>query len=174
MTAVELIVWGLVAHLVADWFFQNEWQALNKAKRRIEEPHVIGRPVLNSGPLYATLDLVRRSKWWDRHPAAYVHAGIHAVVQLLIFPVWAAVLIGFLHLLIDTRSPLDWWGKFTRQTRHEARTVVTSNPGIKATVPDMTDARRPLYDMGMEVAIWRDQTAHLVVLAAVACLVINV
>ena len=26
----ELFIAGLIAHLIADWFFQNEWQALNK------------------------------------------------------------------------------------------------------------------------------------------------
>lgn len=32
MTATELLVWGIVAHLVADWFFQNDWQAVNKVR----------------------------------------------------------------------------------------------------------------------------------------------
>lgn len=30
MTAAELIVWGTVAHLIADWFLQNDWMAANK------------------------------------------------------------------------------------------------------------------------------------------------
>lgn len=31
MTATELLVWGIVAHLVADWLLQNEWIAENRA-----------------------------------------------------------------------------------------------------------------------------------------------
>lgn len=27
-----LLLWGIVAHIVADWFFQNSWMALNKVK----------------------------------------------------------------------------------------------------------------------------------------------
>ena len=27
-----LFLWGALAHLVADWFLQNEWMALNKVK----------------------------------------------------------------------------------------------------------------------------------------------
>lgn len=30
MTATDYLLWGIVAHLIADWFFQSEWQALNK------------------------------------------------------------------------------------------------------------------------------------------------
>jgi hypothetical protein len=29
--ATELLVWGIVAHLIADWIFQNHWMAINKA-----------------------------------------------------------------------------------------------------------------------------------------------
>jgi hypothetical protein len=28
----DLLVWGVVAHIVADWFLQNEWMAVNKTK----------------------------------------------------------------------------------------------------------------------------------------------
>lgn len=30
MTATDLLAWGMVAHLVADWLLQNEWMALKK------------------------------------------------------------------------------------------------------------------------------------------------
>ena len=33
-TATDLMVWGLVAHLVADWLLQNEWMAFNKTNIR--------------------------------------------------------------------------------------------------------------------------------------------
>jgi hypothetical protein len=32
MNASELLIWGLVVHLVVDWLFQNEWQAVNKVR----------------------------------------------------------------------------------------------------------------------------------------------
>lgn len=28
--ATEFVMWGLVAHLVADWLLQNDWMAVNK------------------------------------------------------------------------------------------------------------------------------------------------
>ncbi len=31
MSSTELVVWGLVAHLVADWLLQTDWMAQNKA-----------------------------------------------------------------------------------------------------------------------------------------------
>lgn len=34
MTATELLVWGLVLHLVVDWMFQNVWIAENKSDLR--------------------------------------------------------------------------------------------------------------------------------------------
>lgn len=38
MSTTDLLVWGTVAHLVADWFLQNDWQAVNKSNPR----HVAG------------------------------------------------------------------------------------------------------------------------------------
>ena len=32
--ATELLMWGLVCHLVADWLLQNDWMAANKANLR--------------------------------------------------------------------------------------------------------------------------------------------
>jgi len=32
MTATDKMVWGLVAHLIADWPLQNDWMAKHKAK----------------------------------------------------------------------------------------------------------------------------------------------
>jgi hypothetical protein len=34
MSATDLMVWGLVAHLIADWPLQNDWMAANKANLR--------------------------------------------------------------------------------------------------------------------------------------------
>lgn len=113
MTATALLLWGLVAHLVADWILQNAWMAEHKT------------------------DL--------RHPAGYVHAGIHGLALALVFPWPAAVVLAVAHLLIDTRKPLEWWRKFYRQT--------TEGPAF---VP---------------FAMWQDQVAHVVCLALAAAAV---
>ena len=105
MNASELLIWGVVIHLVVDWLGQNEWIAVNKAKRRPSK--------YRASLLERTDDTV----WWDRHPAAYIHAGMHGAAQLLIFPWWAALAIGVTHLLIDTRVPVAWWSKLIRQTQ---------------------------------------------------------
>jgi len=118
-----LILFGWLLHWFADWYLQNDWMACHKASRR---------------KLHAEYP----TAWWDRHPAAYVHAGIHTVIQLLIFPWWAALIIGFLHLIIDCRWILDRWGQLMHQT----------NEG----------------PIAIHISIWRDQIAHLMVIALVA------
>lgn len=30
--ATILLVWGVIAHIIADWFLQTEWQAIHKVK----------------------------------------------------------------------------------------------------------------------------------------------
>jgi hypothetical protein len=80
-----------------------------------------------------------------RHPAAWVHSGIHFAAMLFVFPVWAALLIGVTHLLIDTRAPLQMWRRFYRQT--------TDGPVM------------------LTFGMWQDQAAHIAVLGAVALLV---
>lgn len=30
LSATELLVWGCIAHIVADWMLQNDWMAVNK------------------------------------------------------------------------------------------------------------------------------------------------
>lgn len=111
-TATDLLAWGAVAHLIADWLLQNEWMAVNKVSLR--------------------------------HPAAWVHAGIHFLGLLLIFPAAWAILVALIHLLIDTRRPLVWWRRVFRQT---------------------TEPNNPV---SIHVAIWGDQVLHLAVIAAVA------
>jgi hypothetical protein len=134
-----LILFGWLLHWIADWYLQNEWMALNKAKRKIANDG-------GKSALLAWLDdksvFVYNSHWWHRHPAAYVHAGIHTIIQLLIFPWWGAFIIGLLHLIIDCRWILDKWGQLMKQT--------TEGP------------------IAIHIAIWRDQVAHLLVIALVA------
>jgi len=79
----ELLLWGIIAHLIADWPLQTEWMAKHKQSLR--------------------------------HPAAWVHSGIHGFFLLLLFPWYIAVLIAVSHLLIDTRVPLDWWMRVVKR-----------------------------------------------------------
>jgi len=136
VSATDLLLWGAVIHLVIDWLAQNEWMAVNKAKRRT--PNVGDRGIGVAG-----------LRWWDRHPAAYVHAGLHSAAQLLVFPWPAALAIGVTHLLIDTRKPVQWWSKLIRQTQ-----------------PD--PSAFPLMDIGADVRIWVDQVWHIAAIALAA------
>lgn len=113
MSATELLIWGVVIHLVIDWHFQNDWMAVNKTSLK--------------------------------HPAAWVHSGLHAVALLIVFPVAAAVALGIVHLLIDTRKPLEWWARIYGKT-----------------------AKGPI---AMHVAIWSDQVAHIAAIAVAALIV---
>lgn len=109
----DLIILGIVIHLVCDWLLQNHWMATNKANLR--------------------------------HPAGYVHAGIHTLGLLLVFPPAWALAIGIIHLLVDTRVPLIWWRRVFRQT--------TEGP------------------YAVPVAIWGDQVVHITVITIVAYLI---
>lgn len=86
-------------------------------------------------------DWMAKNKASLRHPASWVHSGSHAIAMLLIFPPLAVLLIGILHILIDTRRPLQWWRNFYRQTR-EGEVV-------------------------LHMAFWQDQVAHILVIVVV-------
>ena len=90
-------------------------------------------------------DWMARYKSDLRHPAAYVHSGIHFLGLLLIFSPLIALLIAIIHLLIDTRVPLIWWRRIFRQTT--------------------------IGDVALHVALWGDQVAHITVIAIVAYLI---
>ena len=140
LDATGLLVWGAVVHFVCDWLLQNEWMALNKMKRRAAHRFYDGGGYAAPG---------EADPWWDRHPAAYVHSGIHAAGALLVFPWPAALTVGVAHLLIDTRKPVVWWSKLIRQTQ-------PSGQG---------------FDIGADVRIWVDQVWHVGILALVALVV---
>ncbi len=84
-------------------------------------------------------DWMARNKSNLKHPAAYVHSGMHALGLMLIFPWWMALSVGVTHLLIDTRKPVTWWIETIKQ------------------MPPST----PVY---MHVEIWLDQIFHLLML----------
>lgn len=82
---IHHLVYGLIAHIVADWFLQNHWMAMNKTSLR--------------------------------HPAAWVHSGIHFLCLLFVFPLIYAAILGILHLAIDTRKPLGLWRRIMAQSQ---------------------------------------------------------
>lgn len=101
--------------------------------------------------IHLTVDWLFQNEWMAlhktslRHPAAWVHAGLHTAGMAILFPLWAAVALGLAHLLIDTRRPLQWWSRVVSQT--------TAGP------------------IALDVHMWRDQTLHMVTIAAAALVV---
>lgn len=132
LSASDILVWGIVLHLVADWPFQSDWMANNKQNLR--------------------------------HPAGYFHAAIHGLFLSIIFG-WAAIALAILHLLIDTRKPLIWWGRLMHQIQ-PANRVIFQRWSVGDEVEEI-----PVYDMGMEVRIWVDQVFHIICIAVAALLV---
>jgi hypothetical protein len=61
-------------------------------------------------------DWMARHKINLRHPAAWVHATIHAVLLSVALGWVGGVVLGLLHLAIDTRVPQIWWGRVFGQT----------------------------------------------------------
>ena len=112
-SATDLLVWAIVAHLIADWLFQNDWMAIHKTSLR--------------------------------HPASWVHSGLHVIALLFILPWHLALAAGGLHLLIDTRIPLNWWMRTVKQMKTGPQTQI--------------------------VEIWVDQIMHITVLAFLCWLV---
>jgi hypothetical protein len=168
MRATDLLLWGIVVHLVIDWLAQNEWMAVNKAKRRSRHlRHDYGPRGAEDTRRHSIHLTNEQGPWWDRHPAAYVHAGLHGAAQLLVFPWWAALAIGVAHLLIDTRVPVRWWSKLIRQTQPVKHSL--SSPELQWQIPLPAE----VLDIGAEVRIWADQVWHIAVVAVLALVVAN-
>ena len=55
-----------------------------------------------------------------RHPASWVHAAIHASCLGLALGWQAGLVLGFVHLLIDTRVPVHWWMRSLQEMRKGA------------------------------------------------------
>jgi hypothetical protein len=54
-------------------------------------------------------DWMARHKTKLHHPAAWIHAGIHALLLAWALGWMGGVVLGIVHLLVDTGRPLDWW-----------------------------------------------------------------
>ena len=85
-------------------------------------------------------DWMARNKTSLHHPAAWTHAAIHALCLTLALGWMAGLILGLVHLLIDTRVPVYLW------MRHFKRC---------SEAPD-----------AVPIAIWLDQALHIVAIAA--------
>jgi hypothetical protein len=169
LSATGLTVWGLVAHLVADWLLQSDWMAVHKTQRRMRQRRTPGHKLSEEqvAEQKGTYVITRYGStfewgpgpWYDRHPAAYVHAGIHGAVLVLVFG-WVAAPLALAHLVIDTRTPIEWWSRLMRQAGPRGHYV---EAGYQPDDGQVTYV--PLYDVGLEVRFWVDQVAHIVCVA---------
>lgn len=158
LSASDLLVWGIVLHLIADWPLQNDWMANNKMRRRLPAMR-LGDGMMTPPKMYQPPD-----RWWDRHPAAYVHAGIHGLLLAIIFG-WVAILLAVAHLLIDIRTLVIWWSKLIKQTQPKGNLVESLTPDEEEFITVS------LYDIGTEVRIWTDQVFHILCIAGAALIV---
>ena len=71
-------------------------------------------------------DWMARNKGDLRHPATWVHAGIHAVLLGLALGWKAGLVLGLLHVVIDTRVPINWWRSLIRQTSDGPYAAITA------------------------------------------------
>lgn len=104
--------------------------------------------------LHLVADWLLQTEWMTRHktnlrhPAGWVHGGVHALLLSAVFPWGAALAVGVIHVIVDTRVPLRWW------LRHYKR---------------LSDGPHRLT-----VEIWADQVLHLVIIALAALIVADV
>lgn len=180
LTVSELLIWGLVLHLIADWPLQNDWMAKHKTQR-----HMTFITRADCG----CVSISDFGHWWRRHPAAYVHAGIHGVLLAIVFG-WVAIFLAIAHLIIDTRWPVELWSKLIRQTQpitpvwafrdgwEGRRAQLRSNP-ITRPLEDHNsgasggnrESQGMVVDVGLEVRFWTDQTFHITCIAIAALVV---
>lgn len=166
LNATGLLVWGLVAHLIADWLLQNWWLARHKSERLVRTSRPLG--------------LLTESWWWKRHPAAYVHAGIHAVALALVFGL-ASLPLAIAHLLVDTRVPVEWWSRLIRQTQPKEPVTTVVHPTLTFTAGGPFAKQRatvlvqgpgaPVVDLGLLVWMANDQVWHVATIAIGALVV---
>ena len=73
-------------------------------------------PMPNDGDLTDLVaDWLLQNDWMAHHkarlshPAAWVHGGVHALAFTWALDWRGGLVLGLLHVLIDTRVPLTWW-----------------------------------------------------------------
>ena len=75
-----------------------------------------------------------------RHPAAWIHAAIHMILLGIVLGWAGGLVLGLVHLSIDTRLPFELWARTFRMTTEGPHAV--------------------------HVAIWTDQVFHVLCIAA--------
>jgi hypothetical protein len=147
LSASDLLVWGIVAHLIADWPLQSDWMAKGKA-------------------------LPWRWSISGLAPA-FVHAGIHAVALGLVFGYWPGMVLGLTHLLVDTRVPVAWFSKVMRQTPPGPPAFwKPRGMGCEAELgPKVERPAAMLMDLGTTVRFWTDQVWHIALIALAALVI---
>ena len=92
MSATDLLVWGVFAHLVADWILQNDWIAVNKDNLKHSAAWLHGFiHFMSQVPVFGGM--------WQWHLGTLV-----------------ALILALVHMGIDTRKPRDWWMDLLGQT----------------------------------------------------------
>src|SRR5205814_662419 len=81
-----------------------------------------------------------KNKYSLLHPAAWVHAAIYTICLGLAIGWLAGVVLGAVHLIVDTGIPLQWWTRIFKDS---------------ANVPE-----------ALHIAIWADQVVHIAAIAA--------
>jgi len=84
-------------------------------------------------------DWMARNKMSLRQPASWTHAAIQGLCLGFALGWLAGLVLGFVHLLIDTRVPVAWWMRCFKQCDQAPEAV--------------------------SIAIWLDQTLHVVCIA---------
>jgi hypothetical protein len=84
-------------------------------------------------------DWMARNKTDLKHPAAWTHAAIHALLLGVGLGWQGGLVLAILHLILDTRQPLRWWQRVFKQTQ--------DGPA------------------GLATAMWADQVVHIALIA---------
>lgn len=195
LDCTELLVWGLAAHVIADWLFQSDWMAAHKAQRggwpRRHPPatdYDSPTEVLATRMQARTDELrpVKTPPWWNRHPAAYVHAGAHLLAFVPLLGL-ASLPLAVVHLVIDTRAPVEWWARLVGQTRPiraawlfrhgyegdhvalrgEATATLRDHPDGEA---GSRESQGVVVDLGLLVRMAVDQAFHVATIMVAALL----
>jgi hypothetical protein len=154
LDATGLMVWGLVAHLIADWPLQNDWMARNKAN--LQKPAGYVHAAIH-GVLFASVF------GWVAIPLAFAHL----LIDIRKPVVW------WLRLVQQTQPIKTVWIYRSGWEGHAATLRTTPKPGPLEDHDDVAnmgnrESQAVLVDVGMEVRFWTDQVFHIICIAIAA------